>query len=420
MRAFVAFVIIWAVVINLPAQICGCTDPLATNYNIAAEVNDGSCLYSNETISPTLLGTLPDQLSGTSSLIYWDGAYWTYNDHSNRNLYQLDTVSGQVSDSIYFPMIENYDTEEVSQDSLYLYFGDFGNNAGSRTDLRIYRVSKSALFDGDCRADTIRFSYIDQTDFTSSAQATDYDCEAFVVGRDSIYLFTKQWVSGSTVCYSLPKEPGEQIATPRATLAVDGLVTGATYLPNKRIVVLCGYSSQLRPFVYLLYDFRDEEFFSGNKRKLNFPATTRDQVEAVASSNGVNYYITNEYFVYQGLITRVPKFQHIDLEPYLGGYIASLSLEGADTCGVSSEAVRNGMRLRIVPTPADREITLEVETDLRGSTYILSDLSGRMVARGILRGNEMRLPSRIANGQYLLRVHAQRGIYCGKILINRY
>ncbi|MFM9074228.1 MAG: hypothetical protein ACKORJ_01450 [Bacteroidota bacterium] len=35
------------------AQVKGCNDPLASNYNSAATVNDGSCTYTDTNITPT-------------------------------------------------------------------------------------------------------------------------------------------------------------------------------------------------------------------------------------------------------------------------------------------------------------------------------------------------------------------------------
>ena len=37
--------------IHVSAQITGCTDPLSTNYNPDATVNDGSCIYASVTES---------------------------------------------------------------------------------------------------------------------------------------------------------------------------------------------------------------------------------------------------------------------------------------------------------------------------------------------------------------------------------
>lgn len=186
------------------AQVCGCTDPLATNYNPEATVNDGGCIYASTTIEPTVVDTLDAMLEGSSSLIFWNNGYWTWNDHGDSCLYRIDTTDASILESLCINGIDNYDMEEISQDSLYLYLGDVGNNNGFRQDLHILRVSKESLLAGIIEMDTIWFSYEDLTDFSYHPQATDFDCEAFIVTEDSIYLFTKQWVSMQTTLYVLP------------------------------------------------------------------------------------------------------------------------------------------------------------------------------------------------------------------------
>lgn len=411
------------------AQVCGCTDPLANNYNANATVNDGSCTYNSTTVSPTTLGELSETVNGTSGMIFWNDGYWTLNDHTNTNLYKLDSTSGALLDSLDIATGGNYDTEEVSQDSLYLYFGDMGNNAGSRTNLRIVRISKASLLAHAPVSDTIYFSYSDQTDFTASSQNTDYDCESFVVGADSIFVFTKQWVSEGTVCYGFPKVPGTHVATPRGECNVGGLITGATYLPDKRIVVLCGYSNLLNPFIYLLYDFQGENFFSGNKRKLSFSALQRDQVEAIATSNALDYYITNEYYVYNGIITipRPAKLQKLDLSPYLSGYLESLNVPaedtivpggdtivpgdtitpGGDTIPTDGIAWWDGEHLWIYPNPVVDEIHVECPTALSDSEYRIYDLQGKLRAQGHLENGVIRVGDHhLPPAVYLLQVQA--------------
>ena len=284
-------------------MVCGCTDPVASNFDPKANVNDGSCKYPSATIKSNVLGTLDSLLEGSSSLLYWKNDLWTYNDHTDKCLYRIDSTNATTIETLCLKRIKNQDTEEIAQDSLYLYLGDVGNNTGSRRNLRIYRINKEFLENKTFKVDTIRFSYEDQTDFTSHLQATDFDCEAFIVTDDSIYLFTKQWISAQTTVYSLPKTPGTYVAHRRDTYNTKGLITGATYIPEYQLVVLCGYDydknhilSALHPFLLLLYDFKDGCFFSGNKRRLDFNSGVKGQIEAIATSNALDYYLTSEHF----------------------------------------------------------------------------------------------------------------------------
>jgi len=55
--------------IHQNAQICGCTDPLANNFNPLATSNDGTCTYNTSIVSPESSWSLPTILNETSGLI---------------------------------------------------------------------------------------------------------------------------------------------------------------------------------------------------------------------------------------------------------------------------------------------------------------------------------------------------------------
>lgn len=198
---------------------------------------------------------------------------------------------------LLIPIAVNTDWEEISQDDTYIYVGDFGNNAnGNRTDLNILRISKSSLTTS-LVIDTINFSYSLQSDFTATgSKNTDFDCEAFIVDADSIYLFTKEWVSKQTSVYAIPKTLGTFIANYKSAFDVQGMITGATYMETEKLVALCGYNATMQPFIYLLFDFNNDDFFSGNKRKLSLDIPLH-QVEGIATEDGLTFYVTNEGLV---------------------------------------------------------------------------------------------------------------------------
>ena len=365
-------IILSTIYANVAAQQCGCTDPLATNYDSTAVTNDGSCQYQNSSITPQTVGQLPPTLNGTSTLIFWDGGYWSCNDHTKLMLYRLDSLTGATTDSLLVSEATPHDMEEIAQDSLYLYFGDFGNNSNTRTDLQIFRVEKTALLNGTSVIDTIFFSYPDQTDFTSSSMETDFDCEAFIASGDSLYLFTKQWSSQGTVCYALPKIPGTHVAERRDSCKVQGLVTGATLFEKEHLLVLCGYSTLLQPFIYLLYDYNGSSFFSGNKRKISINLLG-SQIEAIASSNAIDYYLTNEKFTYSS-ITINATMHKIDLKNYLSNY-----LYGESETNVSiNETTSSEVSINIFPNPSNGLITLnDPQKEIRKIT--IYDTSGKQV-----------------------------------------
>jgi hypothetical protein len=294
------------------SQISGCTDVLSKNYNPKATINDGSCRYKKTKIKPDFSVNLSDSLTETSTLFYYDSLFWTTNDDTDATFYGLNT-SGKIEKKINITGLKNKEWEEISQDNDYLYLGDFGNNSrGNRTDLRILRLEKNEFYSNAVKIDTIAFSYSDQTDFNiQKANNTNFDCEAFIVLQDSIYLFTKHFKDLKTTVYSLPKQPGKYIAKSKETYDCNGLITGVTYFENTKIIALTGYSKLLKPFIYLLSDFKENDFFTGNKRKLNLKLPFH-QVEGIATADGLHFYITNEKAVQKPLFNVKQQLHHLD------------------------------------------------------------------------------------------------------------
>ncbi|WP_281637618.1 T9SS C-terminal target domain-containing protein [Flavobacterium marginilacus] len=299
------------------AQTKGCTDHFAKNFDPNATDNDGSCVYASVKVKAQFTEKISDTIKETSGLTAFDNLLWTHNDDGDTAIYGLST-KGKIEKKVVFPRVKNNDWEEISQDSLYLYIGDFGNNyRGNRQDLRILRIEKKSVLDNAPLVDTIAFSYADQTDFTvQKPNTTNFDCEAFVVMKDSNYLFTKQWSDRKTGVYTLPKTPGTHIAQLKETLDVHGLVTGATALPDGKGVVLCGYSPMLQPFVYLLYGYKNNNFANGNKRKIKIELPFH-QIEGIATEDGSLFYLTNEATVKKPFVNTPQQIHTIDLEPYL-------------------------------------------------------------------------------------------------------
>jgi len=386
------------------SQISGCTDPLASNYNATATINDGSCTYNAASVLPDTSFILSPAISETSGLIFWDQYIWTHNDNSDLNLYSLDTSNGNIVQTYSLDGVVNNDWEEISQDENYIYIGDFGNNAsGNRTNLKILRIEKNSLLLNVPEIDTINFSYSNQTDFTpTGSNNTDFDCEAFIVSSDSIFLFTKQWVSKQTSVYSLPKMPGTYTANLKTTFNVNGLVTGATYLQSKRLAVLCGYSNMLQPFAYLLYDFNGYNFFSGNKRKILI-SLSYHQVEGVTTNNGLYYYFSNENFSRFKVINSEQKLHIVNLSNYLNNY-----LNGSPS-SITEEDV--GKSILIFPNPGNDVISVKLNNTTTEKNYSISDISGKIVLSGQLQNDSSTINIRkLKKGTYFLNI-GQHNVY---------
>ena len=297
-------------------QISGCTDTLAENFNPNATINNGSCLYAFAKIKPESTLKISDSLIETSGLIAFDNLLWTHNDDHDTTIYGLDSI-GKIKKKIKLENVVNTEWEEISQDSIYIYIGDFGNNSqGNRTDLHILRIEKKSFLLNKPVIDTISFSYSDQIDFSAQKpNSTDFDCEAFVVSQDSIYLFTKQWSQNKTSVYVLPKNPGNYIAQYKEILNVDGLITGATMTPKNEIV-LCGYTKNFQTFLYLVYDLKNFDFTTANQRRINF-SLTYHQIEGITTLNGKHFFMTNESFMKKPIINNPQQIHTFDLSTYL-------------------------------------------------------------------------------------------------------
>lgn len=151
---------------------------------------------------------LPDAVSETSGLLFFNGKLITHNDSGDAaNLYELDTITGNVARTINITNATNVDWEDITQDNTYIYIGDFGNNSnGNRQDLKIYRVLKSDYLNNtSITSETITFSYEDQTDFTSQPNNTNFDAEAISIYKNQLVIFTKNWKDNTVNAYTIPK-----------------------------------------------------------------------------------------------------------------------------------------------------------------------------------------------------------------------
>lgn len=375
----------------------GCTDPQATNFDQNAQENDGSCSYSAATNTPLSSVLLDASLSETSGLLFWSNHWWTQNDDTETKLYEFSPTDGTVADELVIQNVTNQDWEEIAQDENYLYIGDFGNNAsGNRTNLQVLRIQKATIM-GQQVIDTIAFSYENQLDLTAQASnSTDFDCEAFVVGSDSIFLFTKQWNSKKTFLYGFPKTPGTFIAKLKDSLNVQGLITGATYLEDKNLLALSAYTTNLQPFAYLLYDFQGTHFFKANKRKINLNLNFH-QIESIATLDGLQYYFTNERFQTTQFTTEA-QFHHFDFSAYLEDYL-SPSQVGLDE--------KEKVHIQIYPNPSSNFLTLN-QLIAGENTYQIFNAEGKIIEVGTISEVKSSLDiSKFERGTYTILIGNQ-------------
>lgn len=210
--------------------------------------------------NPLFRSELPTEVSETSGLFFHNGRLWTHNDSGGKPiLYALDTTTFEVVQRITLAQVKNKDWEEVCTDGESVFVGDFGNNKGSRKNLRIFTFPLSALpADGDTiiQVDSILFRFADQTNFEKRKHEHDYDCEAMFATDSCLYLLSKGWATGTTRLYRLPKTPGKHVAEVVNSFDSQGLITGADYDRESRTLVVVGYVKNIwKPFMYIIFDF---------------------------------------------------------------------------------------------------------------------------------------------------------------------
>lgn len=243
---------------------------------------------------------LPSQVEETSGLLFLDGKIVTHNDRGDTsNLYEIDSLTGNLLRTININNVSNVDWEDLADDETYIYVGDFGNNNGTRTDLKIHRILKSDFKNNSSiSAEVISFSYEDQTKFNDSNDH-NFDAEGFVVYENSLFIFTKNRGDFNTNVYKIPKTIGNHIAVKISTANINGLITGATYNKNDDRFFLCGYDSYLIPFLVYIDENRtngEDIFFSGFQKFSLYNETGQgSQVEAITYIEEGKYYISREF-----------------------------------------------------------------------------------------------------------------------------
>ena len=251
---------------------------------------------------------LPLSLNESSGIIYFNGKLITHNDSGGNNeLYEVDLGTEAVTRTVTISGATNIDWEDITQDDTSIYIGDIGNNiSGNRDDLKIYKISKTDYLSMDTvTAETIAFSYSDQTDLTAtSANNTEWDAEALVsYDASNLIVFTKNWINGITKGYLISKTPGTHSLTPlTTTLNSNGLITGGTYNPLSGKLFLVGYTAPvlpnpLQPFVWKCEDFTGNDVFSGTNTQTSLSTPFNyEQTEAITYLDQDEYFITSEAF----------------------------------------------------------------------------------------------------------------------------
>jgi hypothetical protein len=409
MKVFVLLISLTFLFSDLNAQnILGCTDQQANNYNESATINDGSCTYNPSIYKPDFRFLLPSEVEETSGLISYANGFWTINDSGGEPIiYKLDTLNGEIIQRISLNDAENIDWEDIAQDDNFIYVGDHGNNSGNRDDLAIYKVKKSDIPEnGDTSVDVekIMFSYSDYTTKVKKKKDNNFDCEALIATDQWIYLFSKNRGDNQSKLYKLSKNAGEHTAELITTFNTAGLITGADLSQNKNELILIGYTNNSWiPFLWIMFDFEGENFYSGNKRRIDMLNVTATQTEGICYVNGKKGIISSENNpLFNQTMYNFTTNQWTDQQPS-----ALVEFEEAN------------LDFKIIPNPVKKnKLTLYFES-LAANQYDIAiyDSMGRMMTTEKYKVNRHEKGAKIKikinkfkTGIYFVRVSSESGI----------
>jgi hypothetical protein len=330
---------------------------------------------------------LPEVVKETSGLLFFDGKIITHNDSGDdAYLYELDSLTGGVLRRITISNATHVDWEDITEDETYIYISDTGNNKGIRTDLKIYRILKSDFKNSNTvSAETILFSYEDQTNFISSNNH-NFDAEALVIFENNFILFTKNRGDLKTNVYRIPTTIGNHTAVKISSANVAGLITGATVQNNN--FLLCGIDTSAIPFLVYISSNRapgDDIFKSGfQKYSLFKELGFGNQVEGITSFDNGRFYISREAVNQNNFSLKQKLF------------------EFRDDSAILLSAVKNDFEnLTISPNPTFGNITIQSNKEIQSiSTYTI--LGEKLI---VFNSHQKEINiSHLSKGIYLLRI----------------
>ena len=241
------------------------------------------------------VATLSDSLKETSGLTFFKNKLYTINDGGNTSeIFEIEKTSGKILNIIKTDL-KNKDWEAITSDSTNIFIGDFGNNAGIRKDLKIYKIALDSVVSASSANNAINFFYPKQTYFTPKNINNDFDAEAMIFLNGKIHLFTKEWASRKTTHYLINPEIFEQQPAEKIeNFKTDFVVTDASYFDKK--LYLIGYSKNTEVFLSIFNETEPGIFFKEKPKKYYLgSALTIGQIEGIAvNEDGI--YISGEEF----------------------------------------------------------------------------------------------------------------------------
>lgn len=239
---------------------------------------------------------LPEMVEEQSGMIWYDSLIWVNNDSGGAAILYAYNKNGELKQQLHIEGVSNQDWEDLAEDEKYFYIGEFGNNKGTRKNLKLFRVDKSEIDDRpevSIPADEISFVWADQKDFKRKKHNHNYDCEAFLSYGDSLYFFTKNWENLKTRMYVMEKSVKHHDLKPKAEFDTDFMVTGADISSDGKLMALVGYKNY-KTYMILYYNFIGSDFFGGEYIRLDLSSLGGAQTEGVVFTDCDELLINTE------------------------------------------------------------------------------------------------------------------------------
>lgn len=274
-----------------------CNDPFALNYNEDASTNI-DCDFPDQQRTPLFMSNLNGAMTESSGLAFVNDMLITHNDKGGENELYVTSTGGGLIHTFTVEGAVNTDWEDLANSDTHLYIGDFGNNEGTRTDLRIYKIALSNMPNTTVSQvpveGTIRFSYPEQV-VAATPEQHNFDCEAMLYKDGFLYLFMKHRADNMSALYRVPADTGSHQAVLLGSFRATARITGADISPDGKTVVLVGFNSSSDCILWELTGFGTGHPLAGaKKRTVLGPYTEIGQVEAVSFWD-TRYMITSEY-----------------------------------------------------------------------------------------------------------------------------
>jgi hypothetical protein len=244
---------------------------------------------------------LSETLKETSALVYYNGTFWSINDSGGEPvLYSFDR-NGNLIKSVLIKEAQNIDWEALAINNSHIFIGDFGNNFGSRKNLKIYAIELKELEKQEAVIDyTIQFQYPEQTEWIKTKWKTQFDCEAMLATDTSIHLFTKDWKYFNGSHYKLHLKKGTQDAILENYLESDVLITDATWEKDGSFYLI-GYKDYI-PYILHYSSLRE----TGYKRRITLKDNQNYQVEGITYLADTLFITTESSAIDASLLFFVP------------------------------------------------------------------------------------------------------------------